>query len=192
MANYVSIPVYREQATGKFRVTGAANVATVLEYDAIAADVATAFNLVRQQMLDAGINPASGETLTDQEKTYATDPYIEAGTGKIRVKAASHFAATATAGSANFTTLRASVNLMLAQLNGAGINPASSESAALAVQAAQYPGGVYLEQGTGKVRVKAAVNIADVAASPTDVDVCAVALNDIIDLLNDLGINPDA
>lgn len=54
-----------------------------------------------------------------------------------------------------------------------------------------YNLSVYREQNTGKIRVKGAEKIDLVAESPVDTAELAQAINAILNLLTDAGINPD-
>ena len=186
--------VYRDQNTGKFRVKASSNVAAADDYSGTAAfsDCATQFNLANTLLTSFGINPGSSETtaLNAAASSRSVSVYRERDTGKVRVKDATNNAATATAGSATFSTLRTSINAMLAQLTAAGINPASGEDLSLTEH--RYDTDVYLEQGTGKVRFKGATHVADLAASPNNPEDAAAKFNDVLDLLTSVGINPSA
>lgn len=50
---------------------------------------------------------------------------------------------------------------------------------------------VFREQGTGKIRIKGSVEIDNVAESPADAAEIAAALNLVLQLLRDLGVNAD-
>lgn len=50
---------------------------------------------------------------------------------------------------------------------------------------------VYREQETGKIRIKGSTEIDDVTESPVDTTEVAQAVNGILQLLRDLGINAD-
>ena len=54
-----------------------------------------------------------------------------------------------------------------------------------------YQLDVYREQNTGKIRVKGAQKIDLVAESPVDTAELAAAINEILNLLTDTGINPE-
>jgi hypothetical protein len=184
--------VYREHDSGKFRVKASSNVAAADDYAGTAnfADVAAQFNLANTILAASGINPAVGEDMAVTALQYTTPVWLEAVTGKIRVADATNNPATATAGSATFSTLRASINAMLAQLSAAGINPSGAEDLSLTEHL--YDISVYREQNTGKVRFKGATNVADLVASPTNPEDAAAKFNDVLDLITAVGLNPDA
>lgn len=189
--DYSTSAVYREGGTGQFRLKGSANIAHVDDYPGVAADIAAAFNLANAMLTSAGINPSSAEAtaVAAEAATRSVPVWQEQGTGKIRVTGLTNNPNTATAGSATFSTLRTSINAMLAQLTAAGINPGSGEN--YAVLGASYATDVYQERDTGKIRVKAAAHLANIAAMPEDLDLVAGKLNDILDLLSAVGLNPE-
>lgn len=190
--DYSTSSVYREAGTGQFRLKGSTNVAHVEDYPGVAADIAAAFNLANAILVGSGINPTSAEAaaVAAEAAQRSVAVWQERDTGKIRVAGATNNPNTATAGSATFGTLRASINAMLAQLTAAGINPGSGEN--YAVLGASYGTDVYQERDTGKVRVKSASHIALLAAMPEDLDAVAEKMNAILDLLSAVGLNPPA
>ena len=175
--------IYREQGTGKFIVSGATRVDAPTGSPETLEELEEKVSQLIGLLSTAGINPPSGGNPNENE--YITEVYREQDTGLIRVKGATEI--TFPASPLTYVDVVGKMNEILSLLEDVGINPAAGETFP---DEALNNTTVYQEKGTGKIRVKGAVRIAQYSDSPEALGGAANTCTSIVNLLTDAGINP--